>query len=149
MGSLHHNDHARTTFQRPAFRLLPIPSHTDPTCQKPLPLRSLPDLVLYDAIHNPHHVFCFQSRQAPGPHGQLHSTPITYHQLAVAVENCCAWLLKTIPDAHSAELDAEHVVRKASPVALFLESDVGLFIYITALLTLNIPVRCYRLFGGH
>lgn len=146
MGSLNHDDDASTTFQRPAFQLLPIPSETDLTLRDPLPLRSLPDLVLFDAIHNPHHVFCLQSSQAPGTHGQIDFIPITYHQLAVAVEHCCSWLLKTIPNAHAAELTSEHIVQKASPVALFLESDVGLFIHIIALLTLNIPVRHYHPF---
>ena len=138
MGSLQHD----TSFQRPPFQLLPIPSdHPGSASREPIPLRSLPDLVYFDAIHNPHHVFCLQSSQAAGTTDGIGFTSITYHQLATAVELCCSWLLKTIPSAHAAELKGGRVVKKASPVALFLESDVGLFIHIIALLTLNIPVR--------
>lgn len=140
MGSLNHDD-SSTTFRRPPFQLLPIPSDADANSRDPSPNRSLPDLVLFDALHNPHHLFCLQTSQASG---QIGFIPITYHQLAVAVENCCSWLLQTIPDAHAAKFDGEHHVQKASPVALFLESDVNLFIYIIALLSLNIPVRGSR-----
>lgn len=143
MGSLA-SDARDTRFQRPPFQLLPIPSDTDSASQGPLSLRSLPELVHYNAIHNPNHVFCLQSSQPSGTPEQIHFIPITYHQLASAVEDCSSWLLNTIPDAHAAELKAGPggpTVKKALPIALFLESDVGLFIYIIALLTLNIPVR--------
>ncbi|KAI4236743.1 MAG: hypothetical protein LQ349_002368 [Xanthoria aureola] len=136
MGSFSHDDDPSTTFRRPSFQLLPIPSDADVNSRDPSLIRSLPDLVLFDALHNPHHLFCLQTSQASGKIGLI---PITYHQLAVAVENCCLWLLKTIPDAHAAKFDGGDHVQKASPVALFLESDVNLFIYITALLALNIP----------
>ncbi|KAL8994550.1 MAG: hypothetical protein Q9169_005514 [Polycauliona sp. 2 TL-2023] len=121
-----------TTFLRPFFQLLPIPSDAELS-----PIRSLPELVLFNALHNPRHAFCHQSSQAAA--GQIDSVPITFHQLAVAVENCCSWLLETIPNAHPAKLNGDHHVRKAASVALFLESDVGLFIHVLALLTLNIP----------
>ena len=122
--------------------MLPIPPDAGVNSQDPSLIRSLPDLVLFDALHNPHHLFCLQTSQASE---HIDFVSITYHQLAVAVENCCSWLLETIPDAYAAKLDGEHHVQKASPVALFLESDVNLFIHITALLALNIPVRhhCY------
>ena len=128
-------------FHRPIFQLLPIPPYSDTNEQQPLVLRSLPDLVYFDAIHNPHHVFCLQSSRSPTTPEKLDFTPITYQQLGCAIESCCAWLLQTISCAHPAVLTDKFVVRKAPPVALFLESDVGLFIYIMALLTLNIPVR--------
>ncbi|KAL8886462.1 MAG: hypothetical protein Q9215_005836 [Flavoplaca cf. flavocitrina] len=140
MGSLNHDD-SSTTFRRPSFQLLPIPSEADLNSRDPSPIRSLPDLVLFDALHNPHHLFCLQTGQASG---QLGFVPITYHQLAVAVDNCCSWLLQNIPETHVAKFDGEHHVQKASPVALFLESDVNLFIFITTLLTLNIPVSQQR-----
>ena len=142
-------------FHRPSFQLLPIPPdfhfHPDPDldAQSPPPLlRSLPDLVHFNAINNPNHVFCLQSSQSratststPSP-VRIDFTPITYHQLALAVENCCSWLLQHIAGAHPAILRNDSTVQKAPPVALFMESDVGLFIYMIALLALNIPVMC-------
>ena len=128
-------------FQRPSFSLLPIPP--DPTTEwEPLTtLRTLPDLVHFNALHNPRHVFCLQSRQSQSTPGGFDFTSITYSQLGCAVESCCSWLLQNIPAAHAARLKDGDIVQKAPPIALFLESDVGLFIYIIALLTLNIPVR--------
>lgn len=129
-------------FQRPAFQLLPIPSDPLTDLQQPL-LRSLPDLVYFNAISNPHHVFCLQTSRSRAEPAKLHSTPITYHQLGCAVESCCSWLLQEISCAHPAVLTDDFAVRKAPPIALFLESDVGLFIYMIAVLTLNIPVRSH------
>ena len=131
-----------TTFKRPVFQLLPIPPDSDSESQRSL-LRSLPDLVHFNAIHNPRHLFCLQgsnSRNAPDKDDFI---PMTYSQLGFAVENCCIWILQVIHNAHPATLKDGVSVQKAPPIALFLESDVGLFIYMIALLTLNIPVRFY------
>lgn len=137
MGSIEGDLH----FQRPDFQLLPIPPDPVIDSQQPAVLRSLPDLVHFNAIYNPHHLFCLQSSQSVATRGQFDSTRITYHQLACAVESCCSWLLTNVSNAYPAVLKKGSVVQKAPPIALFLESDVGLFIYMIALLTLNIPVR--------
>ncbi|KAG9246422.1 hypothetical protein BJ878DRAFT_574050 [Calycina marina] len=110
-------------------------------------INSLPALVYYNAIHNPSHLFCLQSafrKQLP----QADFTEVTFLELAYAVERCCAWLLANVEGIHPAEVcgagaetgtggDVE--IRKCKPVALFLESDPGLFCYIVALLALNVP----------
>ena len=46
-----------------------------------------------------------------------------------------------VSDMHLAEACSDGAVRKSPPVALFMESDVGLFVHIAALLALNVPVR--------
>ena len=128
-------------FQRPNFSLLPIPPDSTTEWEPLNTLRTLPDLVHFNALHNPQHVFCLQSRQSPSTPGNFDFTSITFRQLGCAVESCCSWLLQNVPEAHAARLQDGDIVQKAPPIALFLESDVGLFIYIVALLTLNIPVR--------
>ena len=130
-------------FQRPPFQLLPIPPDPGAHSQPPLVLRSLPDLVSFNAIKNAHHIFCLQSSRSHSTAEKFQFTPITYQQLGYAVGSCCEWLLQKIPCAHPAVLTDDFSVRKAPPVALFLESDVGLFIYMIALLTLNIPVTSH------
>ena len=128
-------------FQRPTFSLLPIPSDSSTQWEPLSTLRTLPDLVHFNALHNPHLVFCLQSRQSQCTPGDVEFTTITFRQLGCAVESCCSWILQNIQAAHAARLGDGDIVQKAPPIALFLESDVGLFIHIVALLTLNIPVR--------
>ena len=125
-------------FERPEIQLLPIPrAQSKPG--SPYVIRSLPELVYFNAFHNSDHVFCLQSKQSQHTTA-LDFTRITFRQLAQAVESCCSWILANVEDAHSAVLREGGIVHKAPPVALFLESDVSLFIYIAALLAVNIPV---------
>lgn len=133
-------------FERPEIQLLPIPqAQSKPDSSY---IRSLPDLVHFNAVHNLDHVFCLQSKQSQHATA-LEFTCITFRQLAQAVENCCSWILANVEGAHLAVSRDDGTVHKAPPVALFLESDVGLFIYITALLAMNIPVssELFRPFG--
>lgn len=112
-------------------------------------IRCLPDLVLHNALHNPGHLFCLRTTQSSeGFCAQLDFTDVTFSELAQAVERCCAWILASVPNIHAAEVGKDGVIRKSRPLALFMESDLWLFIYLVASLTLNIPVRslhsCYH-----
>ena len=102
-------------------------------------IQCLPDLVRFNAVYNPDHLFGIQSNQV-SPDSPLQFTRVTFLQLAHAVERCCDWILAHVPEASPAKLDRYGSISKSRPVALFMESDLGLFIYLTALLTLNIPV---------
>ena len=61
---------------------------------------------------------------------------MTFVQLAQAVER---WILANV-ETSAAEYTSHGSIRKAQPISLVLESDLSLFIYLAALLTLNIPV---------
>lgn len=125
-------------YQRPTFSLLPNNKDHDKE-----QINCIPDLVLFNAIKNPHHVFCLQSSESSDSFpSQLDFTSITYSQLAQAVDNCCEWILSNAPGAFEARVASNGSVSKSVPVALFMESDIGLFIYLVALLTLNVPVCC-------
>ena len=54
---------------------------------------------------------------------------------------CCPWVLENASDIHPAEVYSDGAVRKSRPVALFMESDVGLFVHDAASLALDVPVR--------
>ena len=103
-------------------------------------IRGLPDLILFNAVHNPNHVFCIQAKQLSTA-SEFEFISITYSELAQGVERACAWIISNVAGAHAAKLCDDGGIIKSRPVALFMESDVGLFIYLAALLTLNIPVR--------
>lgn len=88
---------------------------------------TLPDLVDFNAQHNPDHVFCYQARKRDD--GSVHLIEITHKRLRDLVLCCQSWLR-----SHA----ADHI-SKSRPVALFMESDVGLWIHMLALLGLGVP----------
>ena len=131
-------------FQRATFNLLPasesIEGHEDRQS-----IRCISDLIHFNAVKNPHHVFCLQSwKVSSDSASHFKYSYITYSQLARAVERCCDWILLNVPAVSEARLNLDGSVSKSAPVALFMESDVGLFIYMLSLLTLNIPVWLLR-----
>jgi len=130
-------------FRRPVFNL--ILDEIDSTTES---IRSLPDLILYNAIHNPKGIFSAQARQPSKRGKDFEIIEVSFLELALSVERCCAWILGNINEAHEARIDNGGCVQKCKPVALLLESDLTLFIYIAALLTLNIPVSAYFLCQG-
>lgn len=127
----------RQPFQRAQFDLL-----SDQHAVGPSIVRSLPDLIQHNALHNPGHLFCIQCKQyTKGGDSRLGFVHLTFQELKEAVDRCCQWILENIAEARVAEACDDGSVQKSRPIALFMESDVNLFVYIAALLTLNIPVR--------
>ena len=137
MGSL------QAGFRRPIFNL--VSDETEPTSSS---IRSLPDLILYNATHNPKGVFSAQARKPSKQVKELEIVDVSFLGLALSVERCCDWILGNINGAHEARIDSNGSVQKCKPVALLLESDLTLFVYLAALLTLNIPVSATFLYQG-
>nr|POE77918.1 non-canonical non-ribosomal peptide synthetase fub8 [Quercus suber] len=109
-----------SAFRRPAFRLLPA----DPQA----PVRSLPHLVRYNALHNPEHLFLLQAVD-----NNVTTLSITFSHFAYVVQRCSEWLSTRLPPQPIA-------AAKPVPVAVLLESDVRSFAYLLALLWLDVPV---------
>ena len=127
-------------YQRASFDLV-ISSEAIDEAKAQEKIRCIPDLVRFNAVNNPDHVFCLQSKQvSKSAVSSFEFTHITYLQLAQAVDRCCDWILSNAPGALVAQLAQDGSIYKSAPIALFMESDVGLFVYMVALLTLNIPV---------
>ena len=111
-------------FRRPYLNLGYIPD-------EPEGVNGLPELIEFNAVHNPDSIFCLQTRAKEG------STPcqITFAQLQAAVERCCAWLLASGSTNGRGEGE-----KYPAPVGILLGSDITIFIYIAALLRLGTPV---------
>lgn len=111
-------------FRRPHLNLGYIPD-------EPEGVNGLPELIEFNAVHNPDSTFCLQTRAKEG------STPcqITFAQLQAAVERCCAWLLASGSTNGRGEGE-----KYPAPVGILLGSDITIFIYIAALLRLGTPV---------
>lgn len=101
-------------------------------------IRSLPDLIDFNAEANPDHTFCIQAEARPPSDSgtQFGTRRISFKDLKNAVGACSEWLVENVGQSRATD---------SRPVALYIESDVGLFIYIAALLASGIPVwlpRC-------
>ncbi|KAJ7584629.1 hypothetical protein C8J56DRAFT_1090464, partial [Mycena floridula] len=97
---------------------------------RPEGLDSLPQLISFVAEHNPDHIFGWQSQS-----GDIPPRGITFAGLQNAVEHASAWLVHT--GCTTGRISRE---RKIPPLAIFLHSDVAIFIYIAALLRIGTPV---------
>jgi acyl-CoA synthetase (AMP-forming)/AMP-acid ligase II/thioester reductase-like protein/aryl carrier-like protein len=93
------------------------------------------DLVEHNALQNADHVFAIQLQKDPGSPNSTRATKITHRSLKQAVLACGERLKREIWP------QSEHIVPKeAAPVALLMESDVCLIIYVFALMWLRVPV---------
>jgi acyl-CoA synthetase (AMP-forming)/AMP-acid ligase II len=123
-----------------------IPARIDsrlPTDQRDNEIRSVPELVEYNARHNPKHIFCGQA----GKKVQVGSTgrdllEITHVQLKNAILKCSRLVVARISELQQPHRDGESGdIVKCPPVALFMESDIGILIHLFSFLSLGIPVR--------
>ncbi|KZV64745.1 acetyl-CoA synthetase-like protein [Peniophora sp. CONT] len=94
-------------------------------------VNSLPELVEFNAKHNPDHLFGVQLGSCQTSSGRR----ITFAELSLAVERTAGWLVRSgVTTGRSSRTD------EVAPVAILLGSDVGIFIYILALLRIGTPV---------
>lgn len=98
-------------------------------------IRSLLDLVDFNAFHNPDLLFGLQESKTSA---ELRS--ITYKELAEAVGRCIGWLVDQNLNHISSKSHGQESQAKPPPVALLMNSDVIIFIYVLALMRLGIPV---------
>lgn len=126
-------------FIRPPINLLEFDTSSGKSDSGKDTVCSLPDLIRYNALHNPNHLFGIQSQQCSAD-APIQFTSLTFLQLAWVIERCCDWIVSHLPDVRPAEFASDGSVSKSRPVGLYMESDLGLFIYLASFLTLNIPV---------
>lgn len=129
----------KSLFERPRFT--PLPPKPTAEDQREI-ITSLPDLIKFNARHNPDHAFCIQARSSSERNGAVKhknaafdARSITFAQLETAVYACAS----AISTLASRNQESNHLTT-SQPLALYLESDVGLFFHLAALLTLNLPV---------
>lgn len=95
-------------------------------------IHSLPDLIDFNAEHNPDLIFSLQEIRQEGKHVDL--TALTFRELKNATISCAHLIRKSLAVEDGGVLDKQ-------PIALLLESDINLFVHLAALLYMNIPVR--------
>lgn len=97
---------------------------------------SLSELVQFNARNNPHHLFCAQNTC------KGNSLHISFLELQNAVAACSHWLKRIVNSTDGAGTDSGPASSKGGrpTVAIFLESDISIFIYLTAILGCNMKV---------
>lgn len=104
----------------------------------PRSVRTVPELVDFNAVYNADYIFCYQARKDDS--GNAHLVSITHSEFRDAVLRCQGWLKSTINNLQLPLLQDNGVMSRSTPVALFMESDIGIFVHIVALLGLGVPV---------
>ena len=118
-------------FLRPSFELQSPLSASDGKA-----IRSLPDLIAFNAEFNPDHTFALQEERKGGCFTGF--ARITFDKLYKVVKEGTKWVENAVLRAASKQAVEPCQTQRA--VALFLESDLTLFVYLCALLHMNIPV---------
>ncbi|KAI0512932.1 hypothetical protein F5B22DRAFT_648285 [Xylaria bambusicola] len=125
-------------FKRPVFDPKPTKSPSAGSALESI--SSLPQLIQFNARENPNHIFALQSELVKNSltgrgENSYNAIAINFKQLDQMVCRCADWIRRVaIPVNQNGELFEER------PIAIFLESGVGLFLHLAALLSLNIPV---------
>ncbi|KAL7939402.1 hypothetical protein V8C35DRAFT_326453 [Trichoderma chlorosporum] len=108
-------------FRRPKFSPVPPKNYTDSDDKA---IATLSDLIRFNSENNAEHIFCIQA-QSQKVNSKLSSdvtyrgVKITFAQLNCAIQQCS---------------------ESGTPIALYVESDVGLLIHLCALQILDIPL---------
>ena len=97
-------------------------------------IRTLPELIEFNAVHNADYLFCLQAGR------QQKLLAVTHGQLKEAILCCSDWLVANVKDLKLPKIREDGTIEKGQPVALLMESDVGLWIYLMSLLSLGVPV---------
>lgn len=97
-------------------------------------IRTLPALVDFHGENNPQHLFCLQVKR------DNRFVRVSYERLQHAIVRCQAWLEEQAIDLHPPIVDINGHVKKCSPMAILMESHVGLAIYVLACMGKGIPV---------
>lgn len=129
--SLQNGDYSRPFHQAPINLYPEVGEESTST-------RTLPELIEFNAAANPNHLFCIQATKAKGAFDLIH---ITNYDLRNAITNCQIWLKNNIVELKTPTRgENSGMVEKGAPIALLMESDVGLFIYKLALIGMGVPV---------
>lgn len=89
-------------------------------------VQSLTELINFNSVHNASHPFCVQAKAD----GSLDA--VTHAQFKDAVSRCADWAREALAPLTPGE-----------PVALLMESDLGLVAYEFALISAETPVGIY------
>jgi len=105
-------------------------------------IRTIPELIEYNARVNPNHPFCLQAQKSTDLFAKkLELLTITHLQLKNAILRCSEWFKESIEGLELPKISSGGKITKGRPVALFIGSDVGMLFHLFALMGLGVPVQ--------
>jgi acyl-CoA synthetase (AMP-forming)/AMP-acid ligase II len=102
-------------------------------------IKTIPELIHFHARANPDYVFCMQS-DFSGDGQDEEFRDVTYADLEKAVLACQASIVDTIGQTDLPKRDGQGNIVKRAPIALLMESDLSILLYLFSLFGLGIPV---------
>ena len=102
-------------------------------------IRTVPELLQFNALNNPDHLFCIQARKAAEDQTPVF-LDVTFAQLKDAVLRCSTWLTTNLVGLSPPCKDHTNNTVKCPPVALLVDSNVGLLLHEYGLMYLGVPV---------
>ena len=97
-------------------------------------IRTLPELVEFNAVHNTDYLISLQARRQLGP------LSVTHGQMKEAIVQCSEWFVANVKELRLPSRQDDGTIAKGRPVALLMENDVRLWIHLLSLLSLGVPV---------
>lgn len=101
-------------------------------------IRTLPELVEFNATHNTNYLFCLQARRQSEP------LSVTHGQMKKAILRCSDWCVTNVKELKLPSRLDDGTIAKGQPVALLMENDLGLWIHLLSLLSLGVPVSKFH-----
>jgi hypothetical protein len=104
-------------------------------------LKTVAQLLDFNAENNPNYLFCVQAER---PLDGVKGPPLlrlTHKSFQAMTLNCQIWTQEHVKELQVPMKDEEGTILKGAPIALILDSDVGLLAYFFALAGLGVPVR--------
>jgi acyl-CoA synthetase (AMP-forming)/AMP-acid ligase II len=98
-------------------------------------IKTVADLIEFNADKNPHHLFCIQMQSGSSP-----PLRITNKLLRDTISTCQEWVLKTVREAKQTITNDAGEAIKGSPVAIMMDSNFDLLVHLFSLIGLGIPV---------
>lgn len=127
-----------TTTTSPTF----IRAHIDLQAQDNSSIQTIPQLIEHNADRNPDHSFCLQAqKETKDAPAQILS--VSHTVLKRSILHCQEVLIESILALELPSSSSDGSIHKGSPVALLLESDIGLLIHLFALVGLGVPVSVH------
>jgi hypothetical protein len=102
-------------------------------------IKTIPELIDFHARANPDHVFCMQS-DSSDDRGEENFHHVTYSGLEKAILACETSILSTIGPTEFPKRDEQGNIVKRAPIALLMESDLSILLYLFSMFGLGIPV---------
>lgn len=121
------------------FQQAPVDTTAGPKNQGGI--KTIPQLIEFNARENPDHPFCLQVEKPNVGDGEPVVLTITNLHFKCSILRTSKWIVQNIREVILAKRYDNREIKKGPPVALLMNSDVGLLFHLFSLMSLGVSVR--------